>query len=100
MPEGDYHPGDRVEIRLENEFWGNAGWLPGTVLRVEPYSQRRSFTWVQVDPQAAQQAFGRALGPISVLNPKNIQQLKTWVRRISCDAPTVMVKCRIPHHAL
>lgn len=73
MPETDYRPGDAVEIRLENDFWGNVGWLSGTVLRVEPYSQHRSFIWVQVNEPAAQQAFGRALGPIAVLNPKNIR---------------------------
>ncbi len=75
MPEADYHPGDRVEIRLESGFWGKAGWLPGTVLRLEPYSQHRSFIWVQVDEAAARQAFGRALAPIAVLNPRNIRAI-------------------------
>lgn len=73
MSETDYRPGDRVEIRLENDFWGKVGWLPGAIVRMEPYSQHRSFIWVQVDDAAAQQAFGRALGPIAVLNPKNIR---------------------------
>ncbi len=74
MPETDYHPGEQVEIRLESDFWGNVGWLPGTVLRLERYSQHRNFIWVQVDETAARQAFGRPLGAIAVLNPKNIRK--------------------------
>ncbi|MEJ5223953.1 MAG: hypothetical protein WHV44_05805 [Anaerolineales bacterium] len=77
MSETDYRPGEQVEIKLDSDFWGNVGWLPGVVLRLEPYSQHRSFIWVQVHDAAARQAFGRPMGPIAVLNPRNIRKAAT-----------------------
>ncbi len=37
--------GDRVRIRLDSKFGENEGWYEGTVFRIEPYSEHRSFYW-------------------------------------------------------
>ena len=57
--------GDRVQVFLENE------WFAGTVIRIDPYSEHRSFYWVELDEDV------RAIlgfGQISVFNPKNIKK--------------------------
>lgn len=71
-----YQPGERVEIWLDSPFWGNIGWLSGTIVSVEPYSQHRSFFWVQLDA-SSQETLGKPSGPIAVLNPRNIRKIKT-----------------------
>lgn len=65
--------GDRVEIFLDAERWGADGWYEGTVVRIDPYSEHRSFHWVELDPEAAA-TLGKGLTLISVLNPKNIRK--------------------------
>ena len=65
--------GDRVQIFLNSEVWGTQGWFDGTVIRIDPYSQHRSFYWVQLDAEAAA-ILGKGTKLISVLNPKNIRK--------------------------
>lgn len=65
-----YQIGERVQVYLNEKFGEREGWYTGTVTRIEPYSQHRSFYWVRLDPNA--QATLRML-EISVLNPKNIK---------------------------
>jgi hypothetical protein len=66
--------GDRVQIFLDDEKWGAEGWYQGTVVRIDPYSEHRSFHWVELDDDAAA-TLGRGIKLISVLNPKNIRKL-------------------------
>ena len=65
--------GDRVQIFLNSEVWGREGWFDGKVIRIDPYSQHRSFYWVQLTDEA-QLTLGKAANLISVLNPKNIRK--------------------------
>lgn len=65
--------GDRVQIFLNAEVWGNEGWFDGTVVRIDPYSQHRSFYWVQLDNEVETMP-GKGAKLISVLNPKNIRK--------------------------
>ena len=71
MPE-DIRIGDRVKVYLDSKPWKSQGWFAGTVVRIEPYSQHRSFYWVELD-EDAQAMLGGGIKLISVLNPKNIQ---------------------------
>jgi len=66
--------GDRVQIYLESKTWGTEGWYEGVVVRIEPYSEHRSFHWVELDEES-QAALGRGIRLISVLNPRNIRRL-------------------------
>ncbi len=65
--------GDRVEIYLDSKTWGSEGWFTGTVVRIDPYSEYRSFHWVELDAESAA-ALGRGIKLISVLNPRNIRK--------------------------
>jgi hypothetical protein len=65
--------GDRVQIFLNSEVWGNEGWFDGTVVRIDPYTQHRSFYWVELDSEA-EAKLGKSAKLISVLNPKNIRK--------------------------
>jgi len=64
--------GNRVQIRLDEKFGDKEGWYTGTVVRVEPYSEHRSFYWVLLDAEA--QSILK-LREISVFNPKNIKKI-------------------------
>ena len=66
--------GERVKIFLDSKFGNNAGWFEGIVVRIDPYSEHRSFYWVELD-EDAQALLG--IKQISVFNPKNIQKMKT-----------------------
>ena len=63
--------GDQVKIYLDTKFGENAGWYEGTVFRIDPYSEHRSFYWVELNAEA-QAILGTK--QISVFNPKNIQK--------------------------
>ncbi|MBI3168661.1 MAG: hypothetical protein HYZ22_09295 [Chloroflexi bacterium] len=63
--------GDRVQIRLDSKFGEKQGWYTGTVVRIDPYSEHRSFYWVQLDAEAQSALKVRE---ISVFNPKNIRK--------------------------
>ena len=65
--------GDRVQIFLDAKVWGSDGWFDGTVVGIDPYTQHRSFFWVELDDAAAA-ILGKATRLISVLNPKNIRK--------------------------
>ena len=65
-------PGDRVKIFLDSKFGMNEGWFNGTVIRIDPYSEHRSFYWVQLDAEAQSILKVREL---SVFNPKNIRKM-------------------------
>ena len=66
---------DRVQVFLNANTWGSEGWFDGTVIRVDPYSEHRSFYWVELDDETAA-ILGRGTRMISVLNPKNIRKLE------------------------
>lgn len=66
--------GDRVQVHLESKTWGSEGWFEGTVVRIDPYTEHRSFHWVELDAEA-QAVLGRGIRVISVLNPNNIRKL-------------------------
>ena len=61
----EYRVGDKVQIRLNND------WFDGVIIRIEPYSDHRSFHWVELD-DIAQAILG--MKQISVFNPKNIRK--------------------------
>jgi hypothetical protein len=64
--------GDRVRIYLDSKFGEEEGWYEGVVFKIDPYSEHRSFYWVELD-EAAQATLG--IRQISVFNPKNIKPL-------------------------
>lgn len=66
------HIGDRVQIYLDAKFGEKEGWYEGTVFKIDPYSEHRSFYWVQLNAEA-QSIVG--MRQISVFNVKNIKKL-------------------------
>jgi hypothetical protein len=64
--------GDKVRIYLDSKFGDKEGWYEGVVLKIDPYSEHRSFYWIELN-EAAQSILG--IKHISVFNPKNIQKL-------------------------
>ena len=63
--------GDRVQVLLNAKTGGREGWFEGTVVRIDPYSEHRSFYWVEFDEDVhAILGFSR----ISVFNPRNIKK--------------------------
>ena len=65
--------GDHVQVFLDAKVWGSDSWFDGTVVRIEPYTQHRSFYWVELNDEAADR-LGKGMKLISVLNPKNIRK--------------------------
>ncbi len=70
----DIRIGDRVQIFLDTRVWGRAGWFDGAVVRIDAYTQHRSFYWVELSEEAAAR-LGKGIRQISVLNPKNIRKV-------------------------
>jgi len=64
--------GDRVKVHLDSKFGSQAGWYEGTVFKIDPYSEHRSFYWVELDVEA-QSILGAK--QISVFNPRNIVRI-------------------------
>jgi hypothetical protein len=64
--------GDQVKIYLDTKFGDNEGWYDGVVFKIDPYSEHRSFYWVELNADA-QMILG--IRQISVFNIKNIQKL-------------------------
>jgi hypothetical protein len=64
--------GDQVKIYLDSKFGDKEGWYEGVVVKIDPYSEHRSFYWVELN-EGAQAMLGTKT--ISVFNPKNIQKL-------------------------
>jgi hypothetical protein len=65
--------GDRVQILLGARVWGSDGWFDGRVVHIDPYTEHRSFYWVELDEDAAAM-LGKGTRLISVLNPRNIRK--------------------------
>ena len=63
------HIGDRVRVRMDAKGSRSEGWFEGKVIRIDPYSNHRSFYWVEFDTDV-QAILG--ISQISVFNPKNI----------------------------
>jgi hypothetical protein len=63
---------DRVKVYLDSKFGMNEGWFEGEIIRIDPYSEHRSFYWVNLNEEA-QAILG--IKQISVFNPKNIQKI-------------------------
>jgi hypothetical protein len=68
-----YHIGDRVKVFLDSKSWKSEGWFEGTVIRIDPYSDYRSFYWVELD-EAIRDAKGNRTKLISVFNLKNVKR--------------------------
>jgi hypothetical protein len=66
--------GDRVKIFLDSKFGERSGWYEGVVFKIEPYSEHRSFYWVELN-QDAQAILNTK--HISVFNVKNIQKMES-----------------------
>jgi len=66
--------GDRVQIFLNAKNWGRDEWFGGKVIRIDPYSEHRSFYWVELDNDALK-TLGSRMKTISVINPKNIRKI-------------------------
>ena len=64
--------GDHVKVYLDTKFGKNEGWYEGTVFKIDPYSEHRSFYWVELDEDVQAML---SIKQISVFNPKNIQKL-------------------------
>ncbi len=62
--------GNHVKVYLDSRFGLNEGWYEGIVTRIDPYSEHRSFHWVELE-EDAQIILG--VKQISIFNPKNIQ---------------------------
>jgi hypothetical protein len=73
MMTGSIQVGDRVEVYLDEKFGDRSGWYTGTVFKIDPYSEHRSFYWVNFEAQAQTLTGTRQ---ISVFNLKNIRKLK------------------------
>jgi hypothetical protein len=73
MDEESYRIGDRVQVHLNSKTWGVEGWFAGCVVRIDPYSEHRSFYWVELDEAPSTQP-GPRKPLISVLNPRNIRK--------------------------
>lgn len=69
----DFKIGDRVQVFLDSKYWKGEGWFAGRVIRIDPYSQHRSFYWVELDDEM-EALPGKGTKLISVLNPKNIKK--------------------------
>ena len=64
--------GDQVKIYLDSKFGDKEGWYEGVVFKIDPYSEHRSFYWVELNADAQMLLNTRQ---ISVFNLKNIQKL-------------------------
>ncbi len=72
MPD-DIQVGDRVKIYLDSSYWRSEGWFDGAVVRIDPYSEHRSFYWVELDTEVKASA-GGTTRLVSVLNPSRIRK--------------------------
>ena len=63
--------GDRVEVYLDSKFGDKEGWYEGVVFKIDPYSEHRSFYWVEFGA-GAQSILG--IKQISVFNVRNIRK--------------------------
>jgi hypothetical protein len=73
--DGTLRVGDRVKVYLDSNFWKSEGWFEGMVVRIDPYSEHRSFYWVELDVDV-QTTKGSSTNLVSILNLKNIKGTK------------------------
>lgn len=66
--------GDRVRVNLDPANWRTAGWIEGTVIRIEPYSAHRRFHWVELDVPVEFAGGGRT-SIVAVLNPRHMVKI-------------------------
>lgn len=66
--------GDRTQVYLGSTYWQTEGWFRGTVMRIDPYSNHRSFYWVELDLEV-RPLQGGSTRLVSVLNPQHIMRL-------------------------
>lgn len=64
--------GNQVKVYLSEKFGENEGWYQGVVFKIDPYSEHRSFYWVELNAEAQTQL---GIHQISVFNIKNIQKI-------------------------
>jgi hypothetical protein len=64
--------GDQVKIYLDSKYRDKEGWYEGVVFKIDPYSEHRSFYWVELNADAQ---ITLKIRQISVFNPKNIERL-------------------------
>lgn len=64
--------GNQVKVYLGEKFGEKEGWYPGVVIKIDPYSEHRSFYWVELNAEA-QDHLG--IQQISVFNINNIQKI-------------------------
>jgi hypothetical protein len=64
--------GSQVKVYLGEKFGDKAGWYHGVVVKIDPYSEHRSFYWVDLNAEAQTQL---GIKQISVFNIKNIQKI-------------------------
>ena len=75
MSEGALGVGDRVRVFLDPRYWRSTGWFEGTLVRIDPYSEHRSFHWVELDLDV-QPLAGGTTRLVSVLNPRRIERMQ------------------------
>ena len=75
MSTGDLAVGDRVKVFLDSRYWRSTGWFEGTLVRIDPYSEHRSFHWVELDLDV-QPLAGGSTRLVSVLNPSRIERMQ------------------------
>lgn len=74
MPESESPAiGDRVLVYLHPSRWRTSGWLPGAIVRIDPYTAHRSFRWIELD-QPAESLDGGRISMIAVLNPRHLRR--------------------------
>ena len=71
--EESYRIGERVEIYLDEKFGDREGWYTGTIFKIDPYSEHRSFYWINFD-DGVQVLTG--MRQLSVFNPKNMRGIE------------------------
>jgi hypothetical protein len=64
--------GNLVKVYFGEKFGEKEGWYQGVVVKIDPYSEHRSFYWVELNAEAQTQL---GIKQISVFNIKNIQKI-------------------------
>jgi hypothetical protein len=75
MSTDDLAVGDRVKVFLDSRYWRSNGWFEGTLVRIDPYSEHRSFHWIELDLEVRPLA-GGSTRLVSVLNPAHIERMQ------------------------
>jgi len=67
--------GNHVEVYLDQKFGAHEGWHAGTIFKIDPYSNHRSFYWVRFDVEVSALL---GINHISVFNPKNLRKVESY----------------------